>query len=154
MSDVRYERLQNTQNAASSKFKFQNSLEEAYLRNPLIPLTGVLEWREMASREKRKHTNSTLDNPIFQNFSREHSLSYRALFSYLLFFAPFPLSDCLEQALIGIGFEPFHDEIPRGSLYEWKTEYKWEGVGGRGRQNKGEEPEYSLQPRSPNNQRH
>ena len=43
MSDVRYERLQNTQNAASSKFKFQNSLEEAYLRNPLIPLTGVLE---------------------------------------------------------------------------------------------------------------
>ena len=72
----------------------------------------------MASREKRKHTNSTLDIPIFQNFSGAHALSYLALFSCLLFFVPFPLSDWLEQALIGIGFEPFYDAIPRGGFYE------------------------------------
>ena len=97
-----------------ANLNFKILVEGAYLRNPLIPLAGVLE----ASREKRKHTNSTLDNPISQNFSGERALSYLALFSYLLFFAPFPLSDCLEQALIGVGFEPFYDEIPRGGLYE------------------------------------
>ena len=73
----------------------------------------------MASREKRKHAKFILGQI---NFSGERALSYLTLFSYLLLFAPSPLSDFLEKVLIGIGFEPFYDEIPRGTLCEWKTE--------------------------------
>ena len=92
-------------------FKIHKMLSQANL----IFQNSPAEWR---AERKGNARNSNLDNPMFQNCSGERDVSSLALFSYSHLFAPSPLSDCLEQALIGISFEPFFDEIPRGGLYE------------------------------------